>query len=69
MALETSLIEAALAANAAGGSTESQATAFNRLATAIVNTIKEANIVYTAGLVAPEGGGPVIGSLSTATLV
>jgi hypothetical protein len=68
MALVTTLIEAALATNAAAGDTETQATAHHRLAQAIVDTIELGSINYTAGLIAPSGGGPVTGTLATATI-
>lgn len=68
MALATTLIENALATNAAAGDTETQATAHHRLAQAIIDTIKTGSINYTEGLFAPSGGGPVTGTLVTATI-
>lgn len=64
MALSPALIVMAMNTNAAAGGTETQAVAHNRLATAIVNTIENATLTYTTGLVAPPGGGPVTGTLA-----
>ncbi|MBW7838577.1 MAG: hypothetical protein H3C36_02830 [Chitinophagaceae bacterium] len=33
-----------------------------RLATAVVEEVQSADIIYTSGLVAPSGGGPVTGT-------
>lgn len=69
MALITTLIENAMAMNAAAVG-EAQSVAANRLAQAIVDTVKLSTINYTVGLIAPPGtaGGPVTGSLAAATL-
>lgn len=66
MAMTTTLITEALAANAAPGVTQEQAA--TNIATAIIDTIKSMTITYTTGLVAPSSGGPVTGSLSLVTI-
>jgi hypothetical protein len=39
-----------------------------KLAKAIIEEIKEADIKYTNGLIAPNGGGPVTGNLDSVTI-
>lgn len=68
MALSTSIIESALATNAAAGSTETQAMANARLAQAIVDTIKTLQITYTSGLVGVSPGSPIAGATLVATI-
>lgn len=67
MALDTSLIVAAMTANAGAGDTQSQHDAAQRLAQAIVDTIKLAEINYTSGLL-DSTHAAVTGSLLVATL-
>lgn len=33
-----------------------------RLATAVVEEVQKADVIYTSGLIAPSGGGPVTGT-------
>jgi hypothetical protein len=36
----------------------------DKIATAVIEEIKEAKVIYTAGLIAPNGGGPVTGTIT-----
>ncbi len=54
MAMTTSLIETAMSYNAANPD-QSQSDAANRLAQAIIDTVKSATILYTVGLASPSG--------------
>lgn len=67
MAMNTTFIEVAMAYNAANPS-QSQVDASTRLANAIINTVKSMTMTYTTGLIAPSGGGPVTGVLTTVTV-
>lgn len=68
MPLTPDLIIAAMNTNAAAGDTETQAVAHARLANAIINTIKEASLVYTVGLISASPGSPVTGSMAAVTI-
>ena len=52
--------------------TAAQTTAFattaDAIATAIIACVENATLTYTAGLVAPSGGGPVTGVLTGVTI-
>jgi len=65
MAMTTSLIESAMATNAAAGDTESQAVANARLAQAIIDTVKTLTLTYSTGLVSASPGSPVTGTMAT----
>lgn len=65
-ALKTAIVNA-LTANVPNP-TETQVNEINTLATALSSAIeafvKTAQVVYSAGLVAPSGGGPVTGTIT-----
>lgn len=63
MALTTDLITTAMAQNRNTPNITAAQAELN-IANAIIATIKTLNLGYTAGLVAPPGGGPVTGVLT-----
>lgn len=40
----------------------------DKIAQAVIDEIKDLKINYTTGLIAPNGGGPVTGSLTSVTI-
>ena len=66
MAMTTSLIKDALAANTGPNITQEQAA--ENIATAIIDTIQSMTLTYTTGLVSASPGSPVTGSLSLVTI-
>ena len=66
MAMTTTLIIEALAANAGPNVTQEEAA--TNIATAIIDTIKSMTLTYTTGLVSASPGSPVTGSLSLVTI-
>lgn len=68
MAMTTDTIVNQMKLNYDGTPSDSQVNAMTTLAQAIIDTIKEATLTYTTGLISGAPGDPVTGTLDSVTI-